>query len=305
VLSNLQTQLALHPPKVREVLETVERALCSTQTHHTLIVVSGPPGVGKSALLHVLARRFATDAEIIHYTEDTPFSDEFLTFATTASSETMTTTTTTTTTSFFSASPLTPPSPRLSHFLQFLRMHNYPALPLTSSTTHSSILRPKLLLVEPLPSIHTTTQRQRLREALQQFLRGRASGMCRPVVLLCTLTETAADYSSSGLFLLGTELCENTTCLRLIRLRRVPRTRIYRQLGLILQAEGLSSHFTNLTLQRYHSPDPVLHHITLQADGDLRSAIHMLQWYCRRFHLNNNNNNNTSDSYNPNTSITK
>lgn len=250
-----------------------------------LIVVSGPPGVGKSALLRVLARRFAADAEIIHYTEDTPFTDEFLTFTTTTSSEAATTTITS------SSSPLTPPLPRLSHFLQFLRPHNYPALPLTSSTPHTSLPRGKLLFVDPLPYVHTPTQRLQLREALQEFLRTRGG---RPVVLVCTLTETAADYSSSALFLLGTELCEDSMCVRLIRLRRVPPTRIYRQLGFILHAEGLSSHFTNLTLQRHHPPDPVLHHITLQADGDLRSAIHMLQWYCRRFHLMNKN---TTDSH--------
>lgn len=278
-----QAQLALHPPKVREVLESVKHALHAA--HNSVIILSGPPGVGKSALLRVLTLHFADEAEVIHYTEETSYGDGFLTLGTATHPEP-------------SPSPLTPPQPKLHHFLTFLRRNNYPVLslrPLTSLSSASSqsslrssastaieTPRPKLLCVDSLPYVHTTAQRQQLREELQRFLRPQSQEKGLSSVLVCTVTESAVGGHSSALFLFGSDICDNTQHVRLIHLRRITPTRIYRQLSAIVCAEGLASHFTSVTLRRNQPLDPVLHRIALQANGDLRAAIHTLQLYCRR-----------------------
>jgi energy-coupling factor transporter ATP-binding protein EcfA2 len=168
--------LAIQPKRVADVSAAVVKAIVDSQAPPAsigyeasrlhVIILTGPPGCGKSAMMRCLATDLSELSgqprafELVEWTNPTGFRFDSLSHG---------------------AGPKVNYRSELPEFIDTISYrHVYPSLELSGPTLTSKSL-PKLLLVEDLPNLHTITQQEQFRAAVRSFCE---SKIYQPIVFI-------------------------------------------------------------------------------------------------------------------------
>lgn len=240
---------ALPKKRVEEIREWMrEVSAINTNPYQTCLVLHGPSGAGKTLCVEVLAKELGI--ELREWKSETDRATSLVT-----SEDGLGLDARERHSDFY-----IPYVSQLDDFVGFLRTTRFPSLQLGSTKVSAKPLRRSILVVEELPYMKSPEKKEAFQRALQAQFRSH-----HPMIIIYTSHgETANPNTLRRLYSEDVMSAHSTLSLGL---GRVPPGRLTRVLTKVRNSENIAV------------PESVLLDIVLRANGDLRSAIQLLQFY--------------------------